>query len=217
MNEQSQLLSLLNDAFSTQEIRGLLIDLGEDPDSFAAPDAGRDKLAQETVLHFKRRKQLPILAAGMARARPDLAEDLASVVSPDVAVGGLVARGETRPWMRTIGLILVALLLLGLFGAFAVYAFAPLGNEPFEMVVRVQDAQTNLPVERAEVTLLLTGSAPRVVFTDSGGTAVLSVPGEREGETARLSIQRDGYEVYERNVTLGKANTAVEIRLTPSP
>ena len=227
MNAQRQLLALLNESFSTTELRDLLIALGIDPDSLAASDTARNKLAQEIILYFKRRKRLADLADEMRRQRPDLADELAPFLSESGSVpASTVLRspltpspsptvgGETRPWAKPLLIVgaAVALLLLGLLAFQTFYTPPPDVGE--NITVRVFDAETMLPLERAKVSFAVGGSVPRVEYSDTEGVAVIQRLGAQGG--GRLTVQLEEYEVYERNLSSDALNTAVDVRLKRS-
>ncbi len=228
MNAQRQLLALLNESFSTTELRDLLIALGIDPDGLAAPDTARNKLAQETILYFRRRKRLADLADEMHRQRPELAEELTPFLSGPISAPVAAAvrtpvaptpvpsgTGEeavdTRPWAKPLmlGAGILALVILGLL-AFQIFYIPPDNMEADNIIVRVFDAETMAPLERAKATLMVGGSAPRVAYSDTEGVAVIQRLGAQGG--GQLIVELEGYEVYERNLP-DDLNTAVDVRL----
>lgn len=228
MNAQRQLLALLDKSFSSDEIRALLINLGVDPDSLVAPNTGRTKLAQETILHFKRRKRLADLAAEMQYVRPDLADELAPFLpepsereaAPLPPVRSPVAPvplpenqgvGVPRPWAKPLLLSagVLTLILLGWL-AFQTFYIPPDDMEANNIIVRVFDAETREPLGRAQVTFAVGGYAPRVEYSDTEGVAVIQRLGAQGG--GRLTVQLEGYEIYEYNLP-DDLNTAVDVPL----
>lgn len=79
---------------------------------------------------------------------------------------------------------------------------------------RVVDDQTRQPVEGAKVTLDL-GETPRIAYTDTEGVYRFTIEIEESELRGRVRVDADGYEVYDRNITLLSEDSTIEdIRLT---
>jgi hypothetical protein len=207
-----ELLNLLRKHFNRQELELLLFNLGIDHDKLTAPEASRDKLAQEAVAYYARRQRLPDLQAAILTERPELAAELGQS-------GGQITTTATRPhphwWLWGMGGILLLTLLI----ATGILYFAP--TPPFTLTISVQDAQTLANLPNTSVTLIVGGNyAPFVAYTDANGVAQLTnLPSDLANQPAQLEVRQTGYEPYQRNLTLDSAtiNTPITIRLTPVP
>jgi hypothetical protein len=206
-----ELLRLLQTRFNRQELELLLFNLGIDHDKLTAPEASRDKLAQEAVAYYARRQQLPDLQAAILKERPELAAELGQS-------GGQITITPTRPhphwWLWGMGGILLLTLLI----ATGILYFTP--APPFNLTISTQDAQTLAPLPNTSVLLIVGGNyTPFPVYTDTNGVAQWTLPSHLANQPAQLEVRQTGYEPYQRNLTLDSAtiNNPITVRLTPLP
>ncbi|NJK81811.1 MAG: hypothetical protein HC914_18890, partial [Chloroflexaceae bacterium] len=94
-----------------------------------------------------------------------------------------------------------------------------LESSPFSYQVRVQDANTGDPIERAEVIVEVGGLAPLNDFTDSVGIVRISIDGERANQPGRVIVRANGYQSFERNIDLtpGTLPDVVQLDAVPEP
>ena len=79
---------------------------------------------------------------------------------------------------------------------------------------RVLDGQTTEPVQGAKVTLDLK-ETPRIAYTDAEGVYRFTIEIEESELPGRVRVDAEGYEVYDRNITLLSDDSTLEdIRLT---
>ena len=123
----------------------------------------------------------------------------------------------TRPsWLVAVGGVLFLLLCGGL--ALAVQFGSPLGisggsaSTSSELTVRVQDAETQVGVNNAQVVLEQDGVAPFITYTDSNGYALLPV--NETGNAPLMGLLRiaaSDYQPVTRHISTD-ANITIELR-----
>jgi hypothetical protein len=81
---------------------------------------------------------------------------------------------------------------------------------------RVMDSKTQAPIRSAKVTLDIQG-APPIAHTDSEGIFIFPLVLSSESVTGRIRVDAEGYDNYDRNITLSSNRTQLEdIRLIPA-
>jgi archaellum component FlaG (FlaF/FlaG flagellin family) len=120
---------------------------------------------------------------------------------------------QKQPIYKTVTfktfIFLIAILILA-----AVLA-ACLPSQQVEVTGRVLDDSTAAPLQGAKVTLDIQGR-PGVVYTDATGSYGFVVYSMVDRVAGRVSVEVDGYEPFDRNITLSlNSPNFEEIRLAP--
>ena len=122
---------------------------------------------------------------------------------------------------RAISAAIVACLTCGLMGCSGILVdpTATITSAPssqLEYVGRVVADNTGEPIQGAEVAFEFEG-APPVVYTDSEGIYRFTLSFKGDRLSGRVRVEADGFETYDRNITLLAGTPAIEeIHLEPS-
>ncbi|BAZ18874.1 putative nuclease (plasmid) [Calothrix sp. NIES-4071] len=82
------------------------------------------------------------------------------------------------------------------------------------IATRCNDKTTKAPIDGAKITLEKSGK-PYIAHTDSEGLYHLNACLEKDSEFARIRVETEGYDKYNRNITLlSNNNTIEEIHIT---
>jgi hypothetical protein len=134
-----------------------------------------------------------------------------------------VEDGKKRAPIDRTQVIIAVVAVAAIIGAYWLLVWEPSQSsststpvpQRIEYVGRVLDAETEAPIHAAKVTLDFQG-APPIVYTDSEGIYRFTVTIGSDRLAGRVRIEADGYENYDRNITLvlNVPNTE-DIRLKP--
>lgn len=120
--------------------------------------------------------------------------------------------------------IIVALIgaIAAILGAYWQFVWKPAHSSPVtsspqrvEYIGRVLDSSTEEAIHNAKVTFDFQGTPP-IVYTDSEGIYRFALNVDGEKISGHVTVDADGYEKYDRNITLFTDNPSIEdIRLIP--
>ena len=124
-------------------------------------------------------------------------------------------------WRTQVWWVPIVVAIIGLIGVL-IATFARTNNGTptptlnpttfFPYAVQVQDANSGEAISNAKVTLAVTSQVPPDEITDGKGLAIIYIDMDKDGETARVTIEAKGYKPYTQFITL-QANKLPDVIL----